>query len=77
MKCPVCNGKLDFDIKVGSATCHTCGWKKSLLSKTQRWRNISFSEIKSLPESKPQRSFEILEFLLGRNNSLGQEALSA
>ena len=28
LKCPVCNGKLDFNLKVRSATCHTCGWNK-------------------------------------------------
>ncbi len=30
MKCPVCGGKLDFNLKVKSATCHTCGWNRIL-----------------------------------------------
>jgi hypothetical protein len=29
LKCPVCSGKLDFNLKVRSATCHTCGWNKT------------------------------------------------
>lgn len=32
MKCPVCSGKLDFNLKNKSATCHTCGWHKIWLS---------------------------------------------
>ena len=30
LKCPVCGGKLAFNMKVKSATCHTCGWNKVL-----------------------------------------------
>ncbi len=28
MKCPVCSGKLDFNLRNRSATCHSCGWHK-------------------------------------------------
>ena len=28
MKCPVCSDKLDIDIKLKSAQCHSCGWNK-------------------------------------------------
>gem|GEM_PF-5253700 len=28
MKCPVCRGKLDIDLKQRVAECHTCGWSK-------------------------------------------------
>ncbi len=31
MKCPVCSGKLDFNLKIRSAACHTCGWKRDFL----------------------------------------------
>jgi primosomal protein N' len=30
VKCPVCSGKLDIDMKQKSAKCHTCGWRKIL-----------------------------------------------
>jgi hypothetical protein len=28
LKCPVCSGKLDFDMKLKLACCHSCGWEK-------------------------------------------------
>jgi DNA-directed RNA polymerase subunit RPC12/RpoP len=28
LKCPVCSGKLDIDVKRKIAICHTCGWEK-------------------------------------------------
>jgi len=32
LRCPVCSGKLDFNLKLRSATCHTCGWNKILFA---------------------------------------------
>lgn len=51
LKCPVCNGKLDFNLKVRSATCHTCGWNKifalnnvrSTISKGSNFVNVKKS----------------------------------
>ena len=37
MKCPVCGGKLDFNLKVSSATCHTCGWTRIFLTNGVRY----------------------------------------
>jgi hypothetical protein len=28
LKCPICSKKLDFDGKLKSAVCHSCGWRK-------------------------------------------------
>jgi hypothetical protein len=28
LKCPMCGGKLAFDVKLGEARCLTCGWTK-------------------------------------------------
>jgi len=39
LKCPVCEGKLDFDLRVKSATCHTCGWKKIFIKQIQKQKN--------------------------------------
>ena len=33
LKCPVCGGKLDFNLKAKSACCHACGWENRLFSK--------------------------------------------
>jgi DNA-directed RNA polymerase subunit RPC12/RpoP len=40
VKCPACGERLDFDLKTGSATCHTCGWKKVLYKKKAGLRPI-------------------------------------
>jgi hypothetical protein len=33
LKCPVCSGKLDFDMKLKAVQCHDCGWHKILYKK--------------------------------------------
>jgi DNA-directed RNA polymerase subunit RPC12/RpoP len=33
LKCPVCSGKLDIDMKLKAARCHSCGWHKILYGK--------------------------------------------
>ena len=50
MKCPVCGGKLDFDLKVGTATCHTCGWKRIVFSNNLRYTIVK--ESKSIDTQK-------------------------
>ena len=31
--CPVCGRSLDFDLKLKTKRCHSCGWSKKLESK--------------------------------------------
>jgi len=33
MKCPVCGGKLDVDMKRKHVKCHNCGWNRNLETK--------------------------------------------
>jgi hypothetical protein len=51
--------------------------KKVFYQKLIDEETFHFQKLKGSQSQSHKRSFEILEFLLGRNNSLGQEALSA
>jgi hypothetical protein len=51
--------------------------KKVFYQKLNDEETFHFQKLRVFQSQSHKRSFEILELLLGRNNNIGQEALSA